>query len=108
MSGVKLGGIPVPDGATYGSYRIIEILYNEDAERLSVIFKGEDLYDEWNQLVFTNCRLSGRRLTVDRSGIPVGLVRPGECTDQDTPGANEAEELYSVLTEAGIKVRGFN
>lgn len=107
MSELQLGGIPVPDGATYGSYQVDEILYNEGAERLSVIFKGEDLYGGWNQLVFTDCRPFGGRLIVEQSGIPVGLVRPEECTKRDTPGANEAAELYDVLNKAGIKIRGY-
>lgn len=107
MNAQLIEQLDVPEDATYDGYPITEIEYNHDLSRLCVIYEGSSLYEGWDQLVFTECDRENGRITLSPSGIPIGLVDPEPATDRDTPGANEAAEMYRVLTEAGINVRGY-
>jgi len=97
----------VDDDATYNEYNVTEITYSPTLKRLCVIYEGYELYDGWNQLVFTGCERHNGQITITKTGIPIGLVPPSECTKRNTPGANDAESLYQLLTDVGIEVESF-
>lgn len=92
----------VPNAAKYAGYPINEIGYNVDLQRVYVIFEGDDLADGWDQLIFQAQQSSTG--TVSIVGYPAGLMTPVDARKSDTEGGNEAEELYNLLDELGIRV----
>ena len=93
--------LDVPDGATVGRYPITEVGYNHGLNQVYVIFEGEELLEGWDQFIFP-AQNNGENIIIEE--IPPSLVSPTKAAEGDSPGANEAEEVYCVLRENNIDI----
>ena len=98
----KFSGITeldVPDNASIRGCPIIEAGYNHNIDSVYSIIGGNDFPEGWNQFVFSARIENGNIVVEDR--VPE-IVTPGGATEQNTPGANEAEKIYDILQANGI------
>lgn len=91
--------IPTPEDATYGGHEITEVTFS--GSRLAIVYEGEDLLDGWDQLMFGATADDG---TISVTRAPPSLVHPERARTEETPGANEAEQIYDMLEDSGIEL----
>lgn len=94
----------IPANAQYGGLDIISAGYNHTLNLIYMLHDTPNEMGGWAQLIFHNCEWTNGSPILNHNSTPVGIMAPERAVESDTPGGDEAEELYNLLEDLGVKV----